>query len=173
MKKATVVLLLMMGILPVFSQSVIKVNQLGYLPEFPKYAWVNDVKGEQVKWYVKNAENDETVFAGTFQSSKHMDRATGEVVNKLDFSKITQPGRYYVEVQNTGRSPLFSIAQDVYDKVWSAGVKSYYYQRSGMDLTPEYAGIWARNATHTRDAVIYLGFSNGKIIGGKHQNCVG
>ena len=35
-----------------------------------------------------------------------------------------------------------------------AAVKGYYYQRSGMALTPEYAGQWSRPAGHPDTQVL-------------------
>jgi endoglucanase len=61
----------------------------------------------------------------------------------------------------------------VYNEVWKAGIKAYYFQRSGMDLEPAYAGIWARKASHSKDAHLYAGYTKGKIIEGEYRNCIG
>ena len=56
-------LLLLQGI--IFPQSIIKVNQVGYLTGFSKYAWVNDLPGVAITWHVKNAADHRIVFSAT------------------------------------------------------------------------------------------------------------
>lgn len=151
----------------------IKVNQLGYLPHHSKYAWVNNLMGESVKWRVKEAGSGRIVYEGESRTAVRMDSACGEKVTRLDFSALDKEGQYFVEVDGAGISPVFPVSRKAYEEAWKASVKSYYYQRSGMDLAPEYAGIWNRKATHTRDAILYKGFSGGKILEGEYRNCRG
>lgn len=157
----------------VSGQSSVKVNQIGYVTGYPKYAWVNDVQASEIHWSVIKASNTQVVLSGTQATSQKTDEATGEKVTRIDFSKLETPGSYYLDVEGIGTSFEFVVSDNVFRDVWSAGIKSYYYQRSGMDLTPEYAGIWARKASHTNDARLYNGFENGKIIEGEHRNCKG
>ena len=156
-----------------FSQSTIKVNQLGYLINHSKYAWVNDLKGDSTRWNVRNAADSSIVYSAKTVLSHNLDSATGERVTRLDFSQVNKPGKYFIEVEKVGISFTFPISDRVYNKVWKAGIKSYYYQRSGMNLEPAYAGIWARKASHTKDARLYDGYANGKIIAGEYRKCIG
>jgi len=157
----------------IHSQSVIKVNQLGYLTGYPKYAWVNDVLAKEISWSVKRASDNQIIYSGSQVTSEKYDSATGEKVTRIDISKIEAPGSYYLEIEDVGTSFEFLVSDTVYNDVWSAGIKSYYYQRSGMDLTPKYAGIWARKASHTKDAILYMGYANNKIIEGEYRDCRG
>lgn len=173
MKSLLCILSLEIFLYPVFPQSTVKVNQLGYLVSQPKYAWVNDVKADSIRWYVRNANDSMKVYSAKTITSQKLDSSTSERVTRLDFSLINKPGIYFVEVENVGSSFTFPVSDHVYNEVWRAAVKSYYFQRSGMNLDPAYAGIWARKASHTKDARLYSGYAHGKIIEGKYRNCIG
>lgn len=137
-----------------YSQSTIKVNQAGYLSGYPKYGWVNDPKVDVINWSVRRSVHDAVICSGIQKVSQKYDTASGERVTMIDFSIVDTPGTYYLEVENIGSSFEIKIAPDVYKEVWSDGIKSYYYQRSGIDLSPEYAGIWTRKASHLSDGII-------------------
>ncbi len=158
---------------PAFSQSTIKVNQLGYLTNQHKYAWINDVRADTIFWHLRNSSDSSILYSAKTASSHKLDPATGEMVTRLDFRSFNKPGTYFIEVEKAGRSFSFPVSDNVYNKVWKAGIKSYYFQRSGMDLGVKYAGIWARKASHTKDALFYSGYSNGKIIEGEHHLSIG
>jgi endoglucanase len=172
-KLLTILILSFHAVSLLFSQSIIKVNQLGYLTGYPKCAWVNDVPVKEFRWTVRNSVNRAIVFSALATASDQTDPATGEKVTLLDFSSLKTPGSYYIEIDDIGISFEFPVSDKAYNVVWRAGVKSYYFQRSGMDLTPEYAGIWARKAAHSNDALMYKGYSNGKIIEGESRNYKG
>jgi endoglucanase len=157
----------------VTGQTVIKVNQAGYRTGFSKFAWVNDLPPGRAEWSVRNSVNNYPEYEATVEASDKTDAATGEKVTLLDFSSFNNPGSFYIQIENTGISYEFNISDSVLVPVWSAGIKSYYFQRSGMDLTPEYAGIWARNASHCRDAKLYLGYKDGKITEGEYRKAFG
>jgi endoglucanase len=149
------------------AQSTIKINQIGYLTDCPKYAWVNDIPAGDFTWVVKQASDNKIVYSAISGSSQLFDTATGEKVTCLDLSALKTPGEYYLEINGTEPSFSFKIAANPYGDVWRAGIKSYYFQRSGMDLTSQYAGIWTRQASHTKDAILYAGYENGKIKEGR------
>jgi endoglucanase len=160
-------------ILPLFPQSTIKINQLGYLINYSKYAWVNDVQKDSIVWSIWSVGDSLSVFSAKTPASQSIDSATRECVTRLDFSKFNKPGIYFIEVENVGVSFSFPVSDHLFNEVWKAGIKSYYFQRSGMNLEKRYAGIWARKAAHIKDARVYEGYSNGKIIEGEYRNCTG
>ncbi|MDY3995188.1 MAG: glycoside hydrolase family 9 protein, partial [Candidatus Onthovivens sp.] len=56
-------------------------------------------------------------------------------------------GEYYINIDGIDeKSFSFTIGDDIYDDLLGAAVKYYYYQRSGIALTEEYAGEWAHDA---------------------------
>ena len=48
----------------------------------------------------------------------------------------------------------FTVGAGVFSPVAAAAIKGYYYQRSDMALTPEYAGKWSRPAGHPDTRVL-------------------
>lgn len=99
-----------------FSQETtwIRINQLGYLPEGTKVAvWVS--KGEKgiSKFSIKEEGSNKEVFkskAGK-QFSKY---GPFNIGYRLDFSKFSKKGRYYIESEDGSKSPVFNISQEVY-----------------------------------------------------------
>ena len=66
-----------------------------------------------------------------------------------DFSSFNTPGEYYVfDTTRQVRSFSFSIDNRVYEPVLRAAVKTFYYQRSAMDITAEFGGNWTHPASH-------------------------
>jgi endoglucanase len=71
-----------------------------------------------------------------------------------DFSELKKEGVYCVLVPGMERSYSFKIGSGVLYPVVKAALKGFYYQRSGMALTPEYAGQWSRPAGHPDTQVL-------------------
>lgn len=151
----------------------ISVNQLGYLKNMKKYAWVTNLKTTGQSWYIKKVEDKSTVFSGTISNPGSYDEACAENVLRLDFSSLVDDGLFYVEVEGVGKSYEFVISNYCYNDAFKAAVKSYYFQRSGMELTADYAGIWAKPASHINDAYIYDGYSNNQILKGRFVKSTG
>jgi len=152
----------------------LKVNQLGYLPLEEKLAYVSDtVPLSFSTWFIKSAITDSVIYSSEFNGTAITDKASGEYVYMLPFQSLTIPGNYYLDIDGIGRSYNFTIADTVYNPVFRALMKSYYYQRSGVELTSQYAGKWARPAEYTNDAYIYTGYSGSTIQYGAHVNTAG
>jgi endoglucanase len=174
MKQLILLILIFIHFNNVFSQSpFIAVNQIGYLNNTTKNAWVCGLTNSGQKWTVKNKQSGAIVFTSTIKTPGSYDEACRQNVSMLDFSNVHEDGTYYIEVEGVGKSFPFEISNYCWNKVFKAGVKSYYYQRSGMELTTEYAGIWAKPASHTSDGYLYAGYKNAKIIKGDYRKCTG
>jgi endoglucanase len=155
MKKSYLLILSFTGLfVSLFSQPSVKVNQAGYLPGMPKYAFVNDIPEKEFSWSIRRSSDNQVLLNGTCQSSGKNDPSSGEKVTRIDFSTLNEKGSYYLDIEDIATSYEFSISDDVFRDIWSAGIKSYYYQRSGMDLSPRYAGMWSRKASHPSDGVL-------------------
>ncbi|MFA6415972.1 MAG: glycoside hydrolase family 9 protein [Candidatus Paceibacterota bacterium] len=140
--------------------STIKVNQVGYLPDSPKMAYVGNYLGDGgpmtlapgLVGYVKNASTDAIVYQAPLQHGTGIEMYkantpwSGEDVWKLNFETFQTPGDYYVYVPGIGRSYTFKIANDVYDSVFFKTARSLMYQRSDINLNTTVAGKWARNS---------------------------
>jgi endoglucanase len=145
----------------------IAINQLGYLKNMKKSAWVTNLKTSGQNWHIKKVGDKSTVYSGIINNPGSYDEACAENVLRLDFSSLTEEGHFYIEVEGVGKSYEFAISNYCYNDAFKVAVKSYYYQRSGVALAPEFAGIWSKPASHTNDAYIYGGYNNNQIIKGK------
>ena len=87
---------------------------------------------------------------------------TGETVFAGDFSSLAVPGKYRISVKVLGegeialfegQTRLFEISDEWIRRQLKANIKSFYFQRSGVELPLEYVGKWARPAAHRDDAL--------------------
>jgi endoglucanase len=118
----------------------IKVDQVGYLPSSTKIAFVASPSAP-AEFTLRSSPGDAVVFRGKL-SAPAADPDSGDRVQSADFSSVSKPGRYYLEVPGLGRSWNFAIAPDVYARTFYLAMRSYYGQRCGtaVDLGPEFPG---------------------------------
>ncbi|MEK7474757.1 MAG: glycoside hydrolase family 9 protein [Candidatus Coatesbacteria bacterium] len=115
-------------------------------------AWGTFVPGDT--FVVCRASDGASVFAGpvTIWNSGTVHEQSGDRAWHGDFSALTSPGTYYVQVPGGtrpgARSFDFRIADDVYAVPLRAACRSYYYQRCGTDLTEAFGGHWVHQACH-------------------------
>lgn len=130
----------------------VKVNQLGYFTNAEKTATVSRFSelvtfDENTNFNVVNASTNEVAYTGKLTLISEYDYLSGEKVFKADFTSLTTNGEYYITIDGIDeKSFSFTIGDDIYDDLLGAAVKYYYYQRSGIALTEEYAGEWAHDA---------------------------
>lgn len=148
----------------------IKVNQLGYTPWAEKYALVSGFYEELPlnagdQFVVRRAADHEPVYTGTLSLVTDYDRyVSGEKILKADFTPLTTPGRYYVDVNVPATGTLiggsssleFEIGEDIYRPLVVDAARYFYYQRQGITLTAEHAGVWARGLGHPQDSAVHL-----------------
>ena len=128
----------------------IHVNQMGYRPQDTKHVFVNDQPGE---FQVVDSK-DRVVFTGILEGPTK-DDASGDTVYRGDFSNLVNEGEYRVLVTGIGSTALFPISKFAYQDIHRALQKFFYYQRCGMELTPEFAGEWAHKACHLAHGVVH------------------
>lgn len=129
----------------------IRLNQIGFYPNGPKTAVV--VGSGNKKFYVLDAAKKDTVFKGALGAATLWPHS-GETVQKADFSTFTKTGKYVLGVSGVGNSYPFEIAPKVHEQMGKAALKSYYFQRTALELTPEFAGKYARKAGHPDTEVL-------------------
>lgn len=137
---------------PVAPPPMIDLNQVGFYPNAPKMAVVTGAPATD-RFFVVEAAVGDTVFAGRLgplTASKNSSLST----RLADFTGLKKSGVYAVLVPGMGRSYPFRVDEGVLYPVVRAALKGYYYQRSGMELTPEYAGQWSRPAGHPDTQVL-------------------
>lgn len=121
----------------------IQINQVGYAPDAPKLAYVGNWLGDlgplpvdDPNFSVVNAESGAIAFVGTLTLRAAADPQSGADVYEADFSNLTTPGQYRIEVPQIGRSLPFAIADDVYDGVYRTVLRSFYHRRNTNLTTP-------------------------------------
>lgn len=122
----------------------IKVNQVGYYPDASKIAVISS-SSAKIFFYVINADTDEVVFGAQAQRMGRL--------SKANFSEVSKTGNYYILTSEGMKSPIFRIAENVYQTLTDALVKFFYYQRCGCALTD--IGALSHKACHDWDANVY------------------
>lgn len=142
----------------------VKVNQVGYEPDWPKKAIVSGFAGEisfkaGTPFRVLDIA-DKVVFRGALTSLKDFDSASGERLFSADFTALKQTGTFRLLVDGGGESTTFEIRPSLYTGLLRDLCRYYYFQRSGTELSPTHAGIFGRRAGHLGDSA--LPYQSGK-----------
>lgn len=165
--KKILMLLWLMGItsLPLFAQQWIRVNQLGYLPNDMKVAvWVSKEHKKPQSFRIVNKITGKVVFMGNHISVRSSHEPFVAIA-RLDFSSLTMPGAYYIEVDKIV-SPVFQIQKNLYDGTADFLLKYLRQQRCGYNP-------FLHDSCHQDDGVvIYNSRHNGEhipVYGGWHD----
>jgi endoglucanase len=149
---------------PTTSRQQISVNQVGYYTQAAKIAALASKRKAAVEWALKDGSG-KTVLTGKAEVMKE-DGASGDVVQRIDFSAYTVPGKGYTLEADGRVSDPFEIGETIYSNLKLDALRYFYLNRSGMDLEQKFAGDWARPAGHLSDSKVtcYTGAdSAGKI----------
>ncbi len=144
----------------------IKVNQVGYLTDSQKYAFVSFFPelytvSEGDAFSICESETGKSVYEGKLELLSEFDqRDSGEKVLKADFSDFKTNGKYFISVEGLENSVNFSISNNVYDEALKSAQRYFYYQRQGTALDEQYAGIFARDDLGLDDSAVP--FASGK-----------
>lgn len=122
------------------STTDIKIDQVGYLPDDPKIAFVVSERA-MGGFTVRRKRDDSIAFRGQL-SAAVTDKDSGDQVRTADFSTVKESGTYYVEVPGVGKSWSFAIGPNVYQRAFYLTMRAFYGQRCGtaVDLGPEFPG---------------------------------
>jgi hypothetical protein len=139
----------------------IVIDQFGYLPEAPKIAVIRfpqqgfDAGTQRLpgnRYAVVNEGTAEQVALGaaTEWNFGTTDQSSGDKVFWFDFSSVSKTGTYYVlDIKSGERSYGFKISSYVYKDVLRAALRTFYYQRAGLEKTAAHAGaLWADGPSH-------------------------
>ncbi|MFT3868375.1 MAG: glycoside hydrolase family 9 protein [Nibricoccus sp.] len=151
--------------------SRIRLNTVGFLPESPKQA---TVAAPSDAFSVVRLSDGVKVLSGRAAKSLQTDVTdTNEQVQIFDFSKLTEPGRYRLEVESVGSSAPFTIGKDVWVAPSEAVTRAMYLWRCGTSVEGTWNGITYRHAPcHLEDGWLdYVGESHVKrpSVGGWHD----
>ena len=151
-----------------------KVNQVGYLPSAPKFAYVGawlgpelgawkprwsqeaGVRGQESgKWELVDAKTGVVAFVSPVppvlrvrdDTTKEGVPFTGEETYEMDFSSVTNEGTYFVRVPGVGRSAAFRISASAAEDAFRVHMGGLYQKRCGIAKTEPYTH-WTFGACH-------------------------
>lgn len=122
----------------------IKADQIGYQTNSVKIAVIPDGTSDDfqiVDLQGNVVYNNKTSQAATWVSS-------GTSVKMADFSDFNKSGVYTIKCDGAEQSFPFAIGDNIYTDLAIAAIKSYYYARSGVEITSKNGGKYARPAAH-------------------------
>ena len=152
---------------PAKPSPLFKVNQVGYLPGAPKFAYAGAWLGpgfgpwkprapmdsfELVRVAADGAE--ETVLKGkpVFRvpdgRTKEGVPFTGEETYEMDFSSVSEPGTYFVRIPGVGRSASFRISPSAAEEAFRVHMLGLYQKRCGIAKTEPFTH-WTAGACHS------------------------
>jgi endoglucanase len=98
---------------------------------------------------VRNASNGKRFFKGKPSAAVKQEDVDQEVWT-VDFSSVTKPGNYYLEIPEVGRSVEFPIGKQVYNDAYITSMRAFYLWRCGMEVSGEH------NGNHFHQGVCHL-----------------
>jgi len=135
----------------------IRLNTIGFLPEAQKQATIGAPCG---KFSVVRVSDKAVVFNGTAgKSTPTPGNDTREDVQIIDFSELTTPGQYRVEVADIGASAPFTIDRGIWNQPFEVTMRAMYLWRCGTAVESVWNGVTYRHgACHTDDGWLdYVG----------------
>ena len=137
------------------SQKFVRVNQIGYMVNAPKYAQIGGLNA--YRFELKDAKTEETVFKGSLPEGKRWNQSR-EVTQFADFSAFQKPGKYYVEVNGERSHPFVIGNRSIYKEFSTWTLKAFYLWRSSTAIEPQYATFkdinFAREMGHPDEEVL-------------------
>ncbi len=138
----------------------IRLDTVGYPPDAPKRA---TIAAPGQAFAIVRAADGTRVFEGTL-SPPVANADTGEEVRTADFSKLTQPGVYRLNVAGVGQSPVFHVGADVYRQAFRTATRAMYLWRCGTAVRGEHDGqTFAHGPCHLEDAWL-------DVVNGRHEH---
>lgn len=143
-----------------------KVNQVGYLPWAPKYAYMGTWLGPHLGawkphgplsgWQLVDAATGEVVKDSPDPPRVRVEDAlskegvpfTGEDTYEMDFSEVEKEGEYFVRVPGVGRSTAFRISRGAAEEAFRVHMGGLYQKRCGIAKEEPWTH-WTAGACHT------------------------
>lgn len=146
--------------------ALFKINQVGYLPDKPKFAylgaWLGPVYGPwrptcpMSNWKVINAQNGAVAYESANppvlrvpDDSVNGVFSSGEETYEMDFSTLFVEGEYYIVVDGIGRSETFRIAASSAEDAFRVHMQGLYQKRCAIAKEEPYTH-WTANACHMK-----------------------
>lgn len=136
----------------------VRVDHVGYAPQGRKIGLVAGSRLfglDGARFIIRKADAAGEVAGGPVYEGGLALRAPfepvvyGEWVYEADFTPVTQPGRYVLEVPGVGASVPFFVDEAIYDYLFHHLGRFFFFQRNGCALPPANAFEWARGEIYT------------------------
>jgi endoglucanase len=127
----------------------IQLNQIGFEPGDAKIAIVAGGSGP-LEWRLVDASGTEVMRGRTHVYGP--DAASGDAVQRIDFSAARTPGAGYRIIVGVSRSDPFVIRAGMYAPLAKDALAFFYHQRAGVPIEARFVGArWARPAGHPKE----------------------
>lgn len=134
------------------SMGTIYHNQVGYEPQSPKLAFVQNESSTPLDWALISADGG-VVKRGQTTPLGYSARAD-QSLHTLDFSGVTTIGHHYHLNVNGIQSATFKIGTSLYNTMKRDALSYFYHNRSAVPVDARYVGTaHARPAGHPKDHV--------------------
>lgn len=137
----------------------IRLNQLGFLPDRNKVAYLGQYMGdagpmpfEASEFHLIDAAGKK-VFTGKPARREANEQLVGQQVWEMDFTALNTPGTYRVQVPGVGVSYDFVIGANALNPMFVTYMRGHYHQRCGCAVEAAFSRH-AREACHLDDAYI-------------------
>ena len=97
------------------------------------------------------------------------DEASGDTVRTVDFSAVSEPGKYFLF--SDGEMAVIEVKEKPYRALNNALVKGFYFQRCGCELPEKYAGKFHHGVCHLGKAALVK--DDGELDQGTVIECAG
>ena len=136
----------------------IRLNTIGFLPDAPKQA---TVAASCEKFDVVRVSDHAVVFTG--QAGAPFQTAvtdTDETIQTIDFSAVTAPGKYRVEIAGVGASAPFTIGREIWNQPFEVATRAMYLWRCGTAVESVSNGLtFHHGVCHAEDG--WLDYAGG------------
>jgi len=130
------------------ADSQIRLNTVGYLPGHAKQA---SIAASATDFSVVDAEGTVVYQGKTTGPIRNADTQEDLVI--ADFTAVTAPGTYRLDVPGVGRSAPFEVSPPVYAEPFAVAVRAMYLWRCGGAVSGSHKGIsYSHGACHLQDA---------------------
>src|SRR5450759_5115381 len=103
----------------------IRLNQIGFYPDAPKIAVITDYNNSE--FLIKSATSGEIVFKSKL-SSPHKSEFSPKVTRIADFSVVTKPGIYKLNLPGQGDSYTFEIKPKIFCNLTKLLLKVFIFR---------------------------------------------
>jgi hypothetical protein len=159
------------------SQSMLLVNQVGYLPLAPKRVlFQSATEQDPVPINASFSVIDESTGLSSYDGVlvKNVTNRYGHNYMVGSFDGVAASGRYHVRATVDGKeytSSSFDVDPGVYEKAMELALRFFYYQRCNYEVTEVVPGYDGHHACHLDDADVWDGskWVHHDLTGGWHD----